>query len=135
MTIFDLVLIFAVLGCVLALFSLFYFLMCRQWRRARRVFLAFGSFLVLYAALLLSVSLLSPQRMLAMHQDRCFDDWCLSVEQVVQQPTVGASPMVVTAHRSEEHTSELQSHSDLVCRLLLEKKKTKNKYGKRQTQR
>src|SRR5438034_2149297 len=28
-------------------------------------------------------------------------------------------------HRSEEHTSELQSHSDLVCRLLLEKKKKK----------
>src|SRR5438034_6527853 len=27
------------------------------------------------------------------------------------------------ARRSEEHTSELQSHSDLVCRLLLEKKK------------
>src|SRR5438034_3691001 len=26
-------------------------------------------------------------------------------------------------YRSEEHTSELQSHSDLVCRLLLEKKK------------
>src|SRR5436190_10285733 len=25
--------------------------------------------------------------------------------------------------RSEEHTSELQSHSDIVCRLLLEKKK------------
>src|SRR5438034_3536019 len=30
-------------------------------------------------------------------------------------------------HRSEEHTSELQSHSDLVCRLLLEKKKKKKK--------
>src|SRR5437588_5640268 len=29
------------------------------------------------------------------------------------------------ATRSEEHTSELQSHSDLVCRLLLEKKKKK----------
>src|SRR5215218_559351 len=28
------------------------------------------------------------------------------------------------SQRSEEHTSELQSHSDLVCRLLLEKKKT-----------
>src|SRR2546430_7664452 len=28
--------------------------------------------------------------------------------------------------RSEEHTSELQSQSNLVCRLLLEKKKTKN---------
>src|SRR2546428_4698567 len=29
------------------------------------------------------------------------------------------------ASRSEEHTSELQSRSDLVCRLLLEKKKNK----------
>src|SRR5438034_6242993 len=29
--------------------------------------------------------------------------------------------------RSEEHTSELQSHSDLVCRLLLEKKKKKER--------
>src|SRR5476649_3071374 len=38
----------------------------------------------------------------------------------VRQPgRVGASG------RSEEHTSELQSHSDLVCRLLLEKKKKK----------
>src|SRR5438034_7370807 len=30
---------------------------------------------------------------------------------------------VEAGSRSEEHTSELQSHSDLVCRLLLEKKK------------
>src|SRR5437773_8578655 len=30
--------------------------------------------------------------------------------------------------RSEEHTSELQSHHDLVCRLLLEKKKKKSNY-------
>src|SRR5437588_9811721 len=29
----------------------------------------------------------------------------------------------ISSVRSEEHTSELQSHSDLVCRLLLEKKK------------
>src|SRR5438034_7844130 len=37
------------------------------------------------------------------------------------------APVVVVIHeRSEEHTSELQSHSDLVCRLLLEKKKNKN---------
>src|SRR5215211_8762625 len=36
--------------------------------------------------------------------------------------------------RSEEHTSELQSHSDLVCRLLLEKKKKKKKQNKNKTQ-
>src|SRR6266540_4654998 len=35
--------------------------------------------------------------------------------------TVAARPLTLV--RSEEHTSELQSHHDLVCRLLLEKKK------------
>src|SRR5438034_7060003 len=36
------------------------------------------------------------------------------------------TPFHYTDARSEEHTSELQSHSDLVCRLLLEKKKNNN---------
>src|SRR5476649_3012978 len=35
------------------------------------------------------------------------------------------APLRRQERRSEEHTSELQSHSDLVCRLLLEKKKKK----------
>src|SRR6266567_7771786 len=35
-------------------------------------------------------------------------------------------PLLGAAVRSEEHTSELQSQSNLVCRLLLEKKKKKN---------
>src|SRR5260221_6936208 len=37
--------------------------------------------------------------------------------------------------RSEEHTSELQSHSDLVCRLLLEKKKQKERKQQRHVER
>src|SRR2546425_7932230 len=36
-------------------------------------------------------------------------------------------PRCRETHRSEEHTSELQSLAYLVCRLLLEKKKTKHK--------
>ncbi len=97
MTLFDLVLILAVLGCILALFVLGYSLLRRKWTRAKRTLLLLGSFLVMYAIVLLSVSLFSPQRVLAMHQNRCFDDWCLSVEQVVQQPTVGTAPTVITA--------------------------------------
>src|SRR4051812_49999519 len=38
------------------------------------------------------------------------------------------APLVGEHTRSEEHTSELQSHVNLVCRLLLEKKK-RNKYA------
>src|SRR5206468_11481720 len=39
------------------------------------------------------------------------------------RPGAGPAPRTARRARSEEHTSELQSRSDLVCRLLLEKKK------------
>src|SRR2546421_8931583 len=41
----------------------------------------------------------------------------------LQEPHPGGLPGRPRRKRSEEHTSELQSRSDLVCRLLLEKKK------------
>src|SRR5688572_19469054 len=51
---------------------------------------------------------------------------CLSAYSAVNQghchPRILAA-MIEQAGRSEEHTSELQSQSNLVCRLLLEKKK------------
>src|SRR5437868_9348532 len=47
------------------------------------------------------------------------------------RPRRGAGPRALHPTRSEEHTSELQSRFDLVCRLLLEKKKkTKQKKKK-----
>src|SRR5947207_6541337 len=48
--------------------------------------------------------------------------WAHRGHRAKQQPGRARSGWVP---RSEEHTSELQSHSDLVCRLLLEKKKNK----------
>src|SRR2546421_8832448 len=54
--------------------------------------------------------------------------WERSTAAGTSSPTLDVAPRSVAArltrrHRSEEHTSELQSRSDLVCRLLLEKKK------------
>src|SRR5438034_5680908 len=54
----------------------------------------------------------------------------LGIEVVDVHPGAGMDAGV--PERSEEHTSELQSHSDLVCRLLLEKKKKKQ--SKQETQ-
>src|SRR2546430_10275539 len=58
--------------------------------------------------------------------------WMLSpsgMPQGYERPPGGlplrAHELAVEAERSEEHTSELQSQSNLVCRLLLEKKKKK----------
>src|SRR5438132_8935521 len=52
--------------------------------------------------------------------DAAFIDRLTLTPQLVEQMAQGVEQV---AARSEEHTSELQSHSDLVCRLLLEKKK------------
>src|SRR2546430_13468902 len=51
-----------------------------------------------------------------------FSPWplCTSISPTSSAKATSAAPTT----RSEEHTSELQSQSNLVCRLLLEKKKT-----------
>src|SRR5260370_9510645 len=51
---------------------------------------------------------------------------CVRAQQPPNARLENAETMV-SAFRSEEHTSELQSHLNLVCRLLLEKKKKKEK--------
>src|SRR5258705_8681861 len=51
----------------------------------------------------------------------------LEEEQHLGVPVVAGQRPAVAEHRSEEHTSELQSLRHLVCRLLLEKKKKKKR--------
>src|SRR5260370_36737732 len=50
-------------------------------------------------------------------------DCCVFPIQPIAPPPIPGLPL--PPERSEEHTSELQSHLNLVCRLLLEKKKKK----------
>src|SRR3989454_6746696 len=55
----------------------------------------------------------------------------VTVIATAQYPS-GGPPLVIT-DRSEEHTSELQSPCNLVCRLLLEKKKKKHTHREQHT--
>src|SRR2546430_7029078 len=62
---------------------------------------------------------------------RSLRDWVIRFNEqgadgLINIPSPGMPPKL-NAIRSEEHTSELQSQSNLVCRLLLEKKKKKIK--------
>src|SRR5438034_9169483 len=50
-----------------------------------------------------------------------------STDPVETREAICSAALEACDARSEEHTSELQSHSDLVCRLLLEKKKKKTR--------
>src|SRR3712207_8174276 len=48
----------------------------------------------------------------------------IQIERLVRRAACQSLPSPIRRRRSEEHTSELQSRQYLVCRLLLEKKKT-----------
>lgn len=92
MTIFDLFLLFSVFVVVLGLAGILLAVVTRRWGMLRRFSWGLVGYLGVYALVLAGVSLLSPQRVLAMHEARCFDDWCLSVERVEKQPVIGAAP-------------------------------------------
>src|SRR5690242_21045736 len=76
---------------------------------------------------------LSLERMLflyrAMQLGRAYSNKIIALQRQGRASTFGslvgqeATAVGLAAPRSEEHTSELQSHVNLVCRLLLEKKK------------
>src|SRR2546430_7241506 len=53
--------------------------------------------------------------------------WARGLRLVFEPATRRNEIVLARVQRSEEHTSELQSQSNLVCRLLLEKKKTKGR--------
>ena len=57
----------------------------------------------------------------------------LMEDQVAALKLAGVAADTINSSRSEEHTSELQSHHDLVCRLLLEKKKKRKKKKKKKS--
>src|SRR2546430_4788681 len=60
-------------------------------------------------------------------------DICLGCIHFTQKSFIG-NPVQPCQRRSEEHTSELQSQSNLVCRLLLEKKKNNTAEHRRSPQ-
>src|SRR5438132_8182590 len=90
-----------------------------------------------YTTLFRSTAIVAKALRFPMPVTKSSKRYLYSCPETAAAPTVGLNklpplkPSISRNHvrscRSEEHTSELQSHSDLVCRLLLEKKKTKQK--------
>jgi Domain of unknown function (DUF4352) len=85
----TLIFLATVVGLLGALLLLGYAVVRRQGRLARIVLLISLLWLVVYGALLVGVSLLTPQRVLEQSQERCFDEMCFSVTQAVTQSTLG----------------------------------------------
>src|SRR5437773_4922332 len=98
--------------------SLFFFLMCLRPPR---------STLFPYTTLFRSRTALDMAKSrLGREEDTCALSRCYPPTLRQAASMDGGNGLYGHVKRSEEHTSELQSHHDLVCRLLLEKKKKEN---------
>jgi hypothetical protein len=98
MMIFDLVFILLFLGTVGALIAVVALLLMRQFKTASKLALFYGVGLLLYLSILIAVSIISPQRVIAMGEDRCFDDWCIAVEKVSYAQELGNEPLQTQAN-------------------------------------
>jgi hypothetical protein len=98
MSIFDFLFIavfFATAACViLALWAL----VRGRFRKARRIAVWLGAFLVVYMGTVVIVSIMTPQHVLGMREDRCFDDWCLAADQCSLVHSIGQGPDAAAAH-------------------------------------
>src|ERR1700733_13065447 len=87
MTIFDLLALAAVLATLVTLLTTAVFALRGRHAQALRILRNLGMCAAAYIVSGLAVSLFSPQRVMRVGDPWCFDDWCLSVEQV--DPTPG----------------------------------------------
>jgi predicted NBD/HSP70 family sugar kinase len=88
MTLFDLLLILVVLATVVSLLTLAGALLFRRWRIAQRLAIGLLSVWVVYLAAGTAIAVLSPQRILALGEDRCFDEMCFAVTGFQRTPAI-----------------------------------------------
>jgi hypothetical protein len=127
MMIFDLLFLVVLLTTVLALGRSIIALLRGQQTQTRQVLTHAGLGLTLYLVVLIAVSLTTPQRVLALGDDRCFDDWCVAVEAVDQARVLGPDGQrlqavgvfhIVTLRLSNQGRGRVQRASSAAIHLI-----------------
>jgi hypothetical protein len=85
------------LGLAVGIVVLIFTLATRRTKIAGRIALGMAAWIGLYAALLLTVSFTSTQRVLEAGQEHCYDEMCFSVQNVTTSQTLGAGNQAVRA--------------------------------------
>jgi hypothetical protein len=90
-SLFDLLFLFCFASAVITAGRIGYLAIRRRFRAAGRVFIRLTVCVAVYMLVLIGFSLFEPQREVPIGTPRCFDDWCLTVEQVARQATIGTT--------------------------------------------
>lgn len=84
MTIFDLLFILIFLATVAALTTAVFQAIRGQSRKSLRILSVSALTLVVYFAICCAITLLTPRRVLNLREPQCFDDWCVSLENIIE---------------------------------------------------
>ncbi len=88
---FDLLFLLIVLTTLIVLIAALVNLILRRFAQTGRLLLFYGLGLTLYFFVVIAVALTSPQRIVPMKEDRCFDEWCIAVNDVRTQNELGSA--------------------------------------------
>ena len=97
MMLFDFLFIALVLTTIVVLVIAVINILHGRLRQAINLLVRCGAGLALYLGVVAVIGLFSPQRVIAFDQDRCFDDWCMAVEDVTQVRVLGQSEHQIQA--------------------------------------
>jgi hypothetical protein len=89
MTLTDLLFIVSFLVTAGALIRIVYLLLRSRTAAARTSAIRLAAFLAIYGVALVITSLVSPQQVVKVGEERCFDEWCITVTGASREPSVG----------------------------------------------
>lgn len=114
MTIFDLLFVALAMASVGTLLAAGISLVVGRFRRAFTLLGALALGLTLYLGVVVAVSLLSAPRELAFGENRCFDDWCIAVEDVSRTATATGATYTATLRLSNRARRVSQRENGIV---------------------
>jgi hypothetical protein len=117
MTLFDLVFLFVVLATLITLVIVVASVLLGRPRLAAKVLALYGVCLVIYLGIIILVSLTTPKRVLDWGENRCFDDWCIAVDDIARSESAMKVAYRVTLRLSSRARRVAQRENGLVVYL------------------
>ena len=118
MTIFDLLFIVIVFASAAMLAVVIAAALRGRGSQAVRLLAALGVSLALYLGVIALVALASPPRVMALGQDRCFDDWCVAVEDSARSESPKGAELTVTLRLSSRARRAPQRENGIAVAVL-----------------
>jgi hypothetical protein len=117
MTIFDLLFIAIFLATVVTLLGIAFFAIRGRGARALALLRAFCICAGVYLAMVVLASVFWPRTVLQVGDPRCFDDWCIAVENVTRQPSDRGNSYIVALRLSSTARRVFQREYNVVVYL------------------